>query len=102
MFCLIGCYSISYTPTDLVIMAIFGMLGYLMKKFEYDGAPLVMAFVIGPMFENALRQSLMLSQGKFSIFVTRPISLGLLIAVFMILVFTLITKKRPTEGLKEE
>jgi putative tricarboxylic transport membrane protein len=102
MFCLVGCYSINYSISDLVIMNIFGGVGYLMKKFKYDGAPLVLAFVIGPMFENSLRQSLMLSQGKFSIFVTRPISLGLLIAALLLLVSGLITKRRPGERVKED
>jgi putative tricarboxylic transport membrane protein len=100
MFCLIGCYSIGYNASDLVIMNIFGVIGYLMKKFKYDGAPLILAFVIGPMFENALRQSLMLSRGKFDIFFTRPISLVFIIAAFLLLAAALI-KRRPVEGIKE-
>ncbi len=100
MFCLIGCYSIGYNAADLITMNIFGVVGYLMKKFKYEGAPLILAFVIGPMFENALRQSLMLSHGKFDIFFTRPISLLFMIVTFLLLAAALI-KKRPVEGMKE-
>ena len=102
IFCLIGVYSINNSIGDIIIMNIFGIVGYLMKKFKYEGAPLILALVLGPMFEDALRQSLMLSHGKFSIFVTRPISLGLLIAAFLLLASSFITKKRPGEGLEEE
>ncbi len=100
MFCLIGCYSIGYSAADLIIMNIFGVVGFLMKKFKYDGAPLILAFVIGPMFENALRQSLMLSRGKFDIFFTRPISLAFMIVTFVLLTAALI-KRRPAERMKE-
>jgi putative tricarboxylic transport membrane protein len=55
-------------------MLLFGVLGYLMRKFNYEGAPLVLAFVLGPLIEQSLRQSLLLSQGSFLIFVSRPIS----------------------------
>ena len=75
LFCLIGAYSVNSRVTDIVIMLLFGYLGYLMKKYEYDGAPLVLAFVLGPMLENALRQALIISHGSFRIFINRPISL---------------------------
>jgi putative tricarboxylic transport membrane protein len=101
MFCLIGCYSLGYSTVDLIIMNIFGGIGFLMKKFKYDGAPLILAFVIGPMFENAMRQSLMLSRGSLSIFVTRPISLAFMIVIFALLMAALL-RKRPIEGIKEE
>lgn len=89
VFCSIGCYSLNYSVTDLIVLSIFGVLGYLIKKLQFEGAPFVLAFVVGPMFENAMRQSLMLSHGKFSIFLTRPISLGFLIATFLLLIFSL-------------
>ena len=53
---------------------IFGLLGYLFRKFEYEPAPLILAFVLGPMVETNLRQSLLLSRGSFLIFFTRPLS----------------------------
>jgi putative tricarboxylic transport membrane protein len=86
LFCLIGVYAVSNTVFDIYIMVIFGVLGYLMKKFGYEPAPLVLAFVLGPMLENNLRKSLILSQGDFSTFVTRPLSaIALLLAVSLLL-----------------
>jgi putative tricarboxylic transport membrane protein len=55
-------------------MLLFGVVGWMMRKFGYEGAPLILAYVLGPMLENSLRQSLLISQGSFLIFVTRPIS----------------------------
>ena len=86
LFCLIGVYAVSNTVFDIYIMVLFGVLGYLMKKFGYEPAPLVLAFVLGPMLENNLRKSLILSQGDFTTFVTRPLSaIALLLAVVLLL-----------------
>lgn len=74
LFCLLGAYSLKNSTFDMLIMAIFGILGYLFRKFEYEGAPLTLAFVLGPLFELNLRQSLLFSKGSFLIFFTRPIS----------------------------
>jgi putative tricarboxylic transport membrane protein len=71
---------------DLKLMLGFGVLGYLMRKFGFDTAPMVLAFLLGPMMEVAMRQSLILSQGSFAIFVTRPIAAACLgIAVLLLL-----------------
>ncbi len=86
LFCLIGVYSVSNAVFDIYIMIIFGILGYLMKKFDYEGAPLVLAFVLGPLLENNLRKSLIMSQGDFSIFFTRPLSAASLILALFLLV----------------
>ncbi|MBI3001343.1 MAG: tripartite tricarboxylate transporter permease [Deltaproteobacteria bacterium] len=75
LFCLIGSYSLNNSTVDVLIMIIFGIVGYFMRKFGYEGAPMVMAFILGPMWESALRQSLLMSKGRFSIFLNRPISL---------------------------
>lgn len=86
LFCLIGAYSINNSVFDVSIMVVFGVVGYLMRKFGYEGAPLVLAFVLGPMLENSLRQSLLISDGSFAIFFTRPISfVGILIALIMLI-----------------
>jgi len=85
LFCLIGVYSVNNSETEVLMMILFGGVGYLMKKFEYEAAPIVLAFVLGPMLEIALRQSLTISNGSFSIFFTRPISAaGILLAIFLI------------------
>ncbi len=90
MFCLIGAYSVHLNVIDIVIMLFFGGLGYLMKKYEYDGAPLVLAFILGPMMETALRQSLIVSHGSFGIFLSRPYSLVALVTALLFLIFPLI------------
>jgi len=105
LFCLIGVYSVSNAVFDIYIMVVFGIVGYLMKKFEYEGAPLVLAFVLGPLLENNLRKSLIMSQGDFSIFFLRPLSAASLIIAIFLLISPLIPwmgKKRheiPKEGL---
>jgi len=84
LFCLVGAYSINNRTFDIGVMLLFGVLGYLMRKYKYEAAPMVLAFVLGPLFENALRQSLILSDGSFKIFFTRPIaSTGMIIAILL-------------------
>ncbi len=93
LFCLIGSYSVSNNVGDGIVMWVFGILGYLMKKFDYEGAPLILAMVIGPMMEETLRQSLILSAGSFAIFVSRPISAGFLVAAVVLLVLPLVRRR---------
>jgi putative tricarboxylic transport membrane protein len=87
LFCLIGAYSVSHSTFDLYLMILFGAVGYLMRKFGYESAPLVLAFVLGPMLEQSLRQSLLISGGSFAIFVTRPIS-GLALGAALLLLLS--------------
>jgi putative tricarboxylic transport membrane protein len=92
LLCLVGVYSISNSVFDIYIMIGFGLFGYLMKKFEYEGAPLILAFVLGPMVEVNLRKSLIMSDGSFIIFFDRPLSAVFLIIAIGLLVFPLIPK----------
>ena len=86
LFCLIGAYSVSNQIFDVYLMLGFGVLGWLMKKYGYEPAPLVLAFVLGPMLENNLRKALILSQGDLATFIERPISaICLAIALFLLL-----------------
>jgi putative tricarboxylic transport membrane protein len=101
LFCLIGVYSLNNNVGEMGLMLVFGAIGYLMKKFNYEAAPLVLALVLGPMMENALRQSLIMSNGSLDVFVTRPISLGIVIIVFALLILPLlpwVKKKREVVG----
>lgn len=98
LVCLIGSYSVRNNTSDVIIMLIFGILGYLMKKFDYEGAPLVLALVLGPMLEEAFRQSLMLSAGSFAIFFSRPISLIFLIIAALLLVIPVFAKRKRFPG----
>ncbi len=103
LFCLIGAYSLKNTPFDMVVMLIFGVVGYLMRKFGYEGAPLLLAFVLGPMMEQALRQSLLISHGSFSIFFTRPISLASIgLAIFLLASYFLPFLRRKRMRIEEE
>jgi putative tricarboxylic transport membrane protein len=90
LFCLIGAYSLNTNPVEIGLMLIFGVLGYLMKKFKYDGAPLVLAMVLGPLMDNSLRQSLLMSGGSGMIFFTRPICLVIFGTVAIILLLPLL------------
>jgi putative tricarboxylic transport membrane protein len=100
LFCLIGVYSVNNSIQEMIIMILFGVIGYLMKKFHYEAAPLILSFVLSPMLENALRQSLLMSQGSFSIFFNRPISLVLFVGALLLLFFPFVPglKKRPKVG----
>ncbi len=104
LFCLIGAYSINNSTFDIAIMLVFGVLGYLMRKYNYEGAPMVLAFVLGPMLENSLRQSLLLSDGSFMIFFTRPIAaVGMSVTLIMLLstVVPIFRKKRKAIPMEE-
>ena len=104
VFCCIGVYSINNSPTDVVIAAIFGLVGYWLVKHDFEPAPLVLAFVLGPMLENNLRKSLILSQGDLWTFVQRPISATCLALAVVLLIGPLLPslrKKRELVALDE-
>lgn len=90
LFCVIGSYAESNSMFDVFIMVFFGVLGYLLAKFNYEPAPLVLAFVLGPMLETAIRQSLLISDGSFIIFLSRPISLGCFLIAAALLITSFI------------
>ena len=85
LFTTIGVYSIQNQVFDIYATLFFAVLGYLMRKLNYDPVALPLAFVLGPLVERSLRQSLLLSRGDLMIFMSRPIS-GTLIAVFILLI----------------
>jgi putative tricarboxylic transport membrane protein len=102
IFCLVGALSDNKVG-DVFVMIIFGIFGYLMKKFDYEPAPMVIAFILSPILELNLRQSLILSGGSFSIFFTKPISLGCLIAVGLLVLLSTLPKfkvMRPKLGVE--
>ena len=94
MFCEIGAYSVNNNVTDVLLMNIFGLVGYLMKRYEFEGAPLILALVLGPMFENSLRRSLMISDGSPMIFFTRPLSAVFLFIAIVFLISPLFSRER--------
>lgn len=94
LICLIGAYSLSNSITDIAIMISFGIFGWIMREFEFEIPPFILAYILGPMIEPALRRSLIMSEGSFSIFFTRPISAIFLTIAFASLILPLITRKR--------
>jgi putative tricarboxylic transport membrane protein len=100
LFCLIGSYSLENNSADIIVMLIFGILGFLMKKFSYEGAPLILALVLGQKLETSLRRSLIMSHGDFSIFISRPISLAFLIAAAVLLILPIISQRKRLSTLK--
>jgi putative tricarboxylic transport membrane protein len=85
LFCLVGVFSLNYSKVEVALMIGFGVFGYLARKFQFEMAPLVLALVIGPMMENNLRLSLVISQGSPWIFIEKPIS-----AIFIFISSTLL------------
>jgi putative tricarboxylic transport membrane protein len=83
--CITGMYSVNNSIPDIWLMLGFGALGYLMRNWAYEGAPLLLALVLGPKMEVAFRQSLMISHGDFGVFLLRPISLIFLLATVIFL-----------------
>lgn len=96
-FCSIGVYSVNSNVYDLYAVAFFGLLGYVLIKLKCEPAPLLLGFVLGPMLEENLRRAMILGRGDATVFLTRPISLTLLLLTVVVLVVVLlpaIRKKR--------
>jgi len=84
--CCIGVYTVTNSGTNVLLMGVFGAFGYVLVKLQFEPAPLLLAFVLGPMMEENLRRAMTISRGSPAVFVTRPISLVLLaVAAFLLL-----------------
>jgi TctA family transporter len=97
VFCCIGVYSLSNSPFDVIMTAIFGLVGYLFVKLECEPAPLLLGFILGPMMEEHLRRAMLLGRGDASQFFTRPLSATLLaisLVLLVIIALPAIRKKR--------
>jgi len=90
LFCAVGVYSENNNTFDVWMVAIFGIVGYLFLKLRCEPAPLLLGFILGPMMEENLRRALLLSRGDWSVFVSRPLSAGLLVAAALLLVVVLL------------
>jgi putative tricarboxylic transport membrane protein len=98
LFCLIGVYSLNNNVIEIFIMIFFGIIGYFMRKLEFEPAPFVMGMVLSPMMESAFRQSLTLSDGKISVLFIRPLSAFFMIAGLSALAFYAISWVRKQRG----
>ncbi|WP_141336395.1 tripartite tricarboxylate transporter permease [Paenibacillus sp. tmac-D7] len=92
VLCIVGAYAINNSVTDLWIMMIAGVVGYFLEKLGFSTAPLILAVVIGPMLEDALQQSLLLSHGSLTIFINQPIACSLLVLTSIVTMYPLLSK----------
>lgn len=102
IFCFLGAYSINNDINNVLIMFAFGIFGYLLKKYGYERPPLILAFVLGPLLEKAFRQSMIVSDGSFTIFLTRPISAFFILVAFGVLITAFIKKRSFVEHIESE
>jgi len=93
-FMAIGVYSVNNLDLDVYMTVMFGLLGFVFLKLRLEPAPLILAFVLGPLMEENLRRALLISRGDFSVFFTRPISAGFLIATVVLLVVMILPNVR--------
>jgi putative tricarboxylic transport membrane protein len=100
VLCIVGGYAPEQTMHDVWLMLLFGVAGYLLRKLNYPVAPAVLAIVLGPLAERSLRQSLLISQGEFTIFVSRPISATCVALALALMLYPLVLswrrRRRPT------
>ena len=93
-FMVIGVYSINQNPLDVYMTILFGLMGFVFLKLKAEPAPLILAFVLGPLMEENLRRALLISRGDATVFFTRPISAGFLAATAVLLAIMLLPKLR--------
>jgi putative tricarboxylic transport membrane protein len=86
IFCCIGVYSINNAPADVIITAAFAIVGYWLVKHDFEPAPMLLGFVLGPLLEENLRRAMLIARGDATVFLTRPISAGLLLVATGLLV----------------
>ena len=97
IFCAIGVYSINNAPADAIMVAVFGFIGYWLVKTDFEPAPMLLGFVLGPLMEENLRRAMLIARGDPSTFLTRPISGVLLVLAAILLalaVLPMIRKQR--------
>jgi putative tricarboxylic transport membrane protein len=103
IFCCIGIYSINNSPSDVLLTAFFGLLGYAFIKLGFEVAPLLLGFVLGRLMEEKLRQAMIISRGDLMSFLASPVSAGLLlVAVVIVAVAVLPTIRRRREEVFQE
>jgi putative tricarboxylic transport membrane protein len=94
VFCCIGVYSINNAPADVLISALFGVIGFWLLKHDFEGAPMLLGFVLGPLMEENLRRAMLIARGDATVFFTRPISGVLLSIAIVLLVLAALPKMR--------
>jgi len=101
LFCVVGAFSLNNNVMDAVVMGGFGIAGYLLRKGGFDAAPLLLAYVLGPLFERSVRQALLIGYGSPTIFITKPIAAAFVVAAVLVLLVPYLRRwvwpPRPTE-----
>ena len=98
LFCLIGVYSLNANVVEIAIMLAFGVFGFFMRRAGFEGAPFILALVLGPIMETSLRQSLLISRGSFNIFLTRPICAALIALTAAFLIWPILRRRKRREN----
>lgn len=94
LFSIIGAYTAAGNTSDVLIMIFFGVIGYLMRRFAYEPAPMVLGLVLGPLLETAIRRSMIMSKGNLGIFFQRPIAAFFMGAALLMLLSPLLARRR--------
>jgi putative tricarboxylic transport membrane protein len=94
IFATVGAYGMRQSAFDLVLLYAIGVLGLVMRRFDFPTAPVVVGMILGPLAEAQLRNALSIGEGKWTVFLERPMSLGLLGVVLAVLVLPRVFKKR--------
>ena len=94
IFCCIGVYSLNNAPFDVSMTAIFGIVGYWLVKHDFEPAPMILGFVLGPLMEENLRRAMLIARGDATVFLTRPISASLLAIALFLLVLAVLPSLR--------
>ena len=102
LFIAIGAFSINNSSFEVYVAAIFGYFGYYGMKWGCEAAPLILGFVLGPLMEENLRRAMLISRGDPSVFFTRPISLGMLLVAFALLLMVILPQFRQKRAILEE
>ena len=98
VFCCIGVYSINNSPSDVLIAAMFGVIGYWFAKHDFEPAPMLLGFVLGPLMEENLRRAMLIARGDATVFFTRPISAALLGTAIVMLILSGLPMSAKAQG----
>lgn len=101
VFCIIGVYGVGFRTFDLYLLVLFGVLGFFMAYFKFPAAPMLLAFILGDLMEQSLRQSLTISNGNLMIFFERPIALSLIVLALLSFIVPIIRDRRGKKLMKE-
>ena len=104
VFCVVGIYSLNNSPFDVAMTALFGVVGYWLIKHDFEPAPMLLGFILGPLMEENLRRAMLIARGDATVFLTRPLSASLLVLALILLVIAVVPsiRKRRDEVFVED